>query len=992
MKQKLLLLGACLLMFVGSVSAQKRVTGRVVDASGEPVIGATVRVDGTKVVTITDDKGNFTFNSLPASAKRVSVTYIGMEKATANVSGNMRIVMKQNDQMLDEAVVVGYGTARKIGTVVGSVTKVTGETIAETPATNVMDAMQGQVAGLAVYNTTGDAGSINSQSFTIRGTGSLQAGNTPLIVVDGSPVDASIMGLMNPADIESITTLKDASATSIYGSRAANGVIYVTTKKGRRGGEAAVVTIGQRIGWSQLARSIGNPMNSTELLDFQLENGIISAADYAMYKSHGSNINWQKYHFRNDAPMYETDFSIRGGSQNTAYYVSANYLKNTGVDNASFMKRYNVRTNVDSKVNDWMSFGINQNIVYTDRNSNGYTQAGSNNMRSYSTAAYVFPSYWDPYYEGYPEEHMIWGMEDYDTKWLAGMQPKKTNDLIYNGSAFIQLNPIKGLTIKSQLGLYATNTKYTYTMLPGFPGEEAGQRYISDSRSAQWTITNTAEYKFTVNDIHELTFLVGQEGIRYNDEGFTVGATGTTDNRLLLLSNQTEANWSDISESATEYQFLSFFGRADYSLKNKYFANFTVRNDQSSRFGKTNRSAMFYSGGVNWRVRRESFMDNLWWLNDLDVRFSVGSTGNASIPNYESLGLVGTTQYAGVPGWGIAQPSNTELGWEKQIQTNLGFNARLFDRLDVEFNWYVRMTKDMLMDIPLPTTTGFSQQKMNIGQLSNRGIELTVGYDVIKAKRKGDLQLHVRANYAYNTTQIDELFYGIEEWPMESYLLCYKVGESLNYYMPIYAGVDKEDGAPMWYKKGHKGDVVHEFNPETMTKDASNVSNISQDTGKSYYAPHTGGFGIFAGWKGFSLQADFAFVLGKYMVNNTYLWATDPGSLKSGNNADRDMLDIWKQPGDIATLPAFQYSHQFDTHLLENSSFLRLKNLTLAYDLPSKWMDATKFMKAARLNFTARNLFTVTKYKGADPELNKNVSYGAYPATRQFVLGVEVTF
>ena len=186
--------------------------------------------------------------------------------------------------------------------------------------------------------------------------------------------------------------------------------------------------------------------------------------------------------------------------------------------------------------------------------------------------------------------------------------------------------------------------------------------------------------------------------------------------------------------------------------------------------------------------------------------------------------------------------------------------------------------------------------------------------------------------------------------------------------------------------------MVHEVNPETMTKDASNVSNLSQDTGKSYYAPHTGGFGIFAGWKGFSLQADFAFVLGKYMVNNTYLWATDPGSLKGGTNADRDMLDIWKQPGDIATLPAFQYSHQFDTHLLENSSFLRLKNLTLAYDLPSKWMDATKFMKAARLNFTARNLFTVTKYKGADPELNKNVSYGAYPATRQFVLGVEVTF
>ena len=370
MNKKLVLLGTCLLIGAGSVSAQKRVTGRVVDTNGEPVIGATVRVDGTKFVTVTDDKGNFTLNGLPASAKRVSVSYIGMESATVSVAGNMRIVMKQNDQVLDEAVVIGYGTARKIGTVVGAVSKVSGETIAETPSTNVMDAMQGQVAGLAVYGNTGDAGSVNSQSFTIRGTGSLDAGNTPLIVVDGSPVDASILGLMNPADIESMTTLKDASATSIYGSRAANGVIYITTKKGRRDSEAAVVTIGQRIGWSQLARSIGNPMNATELLDFQLENGIITATDYAKYKLHGANTDWQKYHFRNDAPMYETDFSIRGGSQNTAYYVSANYLKNTGVDNSSFMKRYNVRANIDSKVNDWMAFGVNQNIVYTDRNSN----------------------------------------------------------------------------------------------------------------------------------------------------------------------------------------------------------------------------------------------------------------------------------------------------------------------------------------------------------------------------------------------------------------------------------------------------------------------------------------------------------------------------------------------------------------------------------------------------------------------------------------------
>lgn len=990
MNKKLVLLGAAALLSVASASAQKRVTGRVVDQQGNPVVGATVKVTGAKVVTSTDANGNFTLTNVPNAAKTVDVTYIGMESANVSIAGNMKVVLKDNT--LKEAVVLGYGTARKIGTIGGAVAKVSGEDIEETPAINIMDAMQGKVAGLQIYNNTGDVGDLSNTSIVIRGVGSLEAGNTPLVVVDGSPADASILNLLNPSDIESMITLKDASATSIYGSRAANGVIYITTKSGRRN-EKAVVTIGQKIGWSQLARSVGNPMNATELLDFQLENGIITAEKYAEYKNHGANTDWQKYHFRDDAPMYETDFSVRGGSNSTDYFVSGNYMKNTGVDDASRMKRYNFRTNLRTQVNDWMQMGVNQTIVYTDRATNGYTRSGSNNLRSYSTASYMFPAYWDPYAPGYVENHMIWGLESYDTKWLADIQPKTTNDLIYNGTAFIQLNPMKGLTLKSQLGLYATNSNYKYTQLAEFPGMNGiASAYITDSRSAQWTITNTAEYKFNIGEDHEITALLGQEGIRYNSNGFSVGAKGSTDNRLLLLSNMTEAEWDDISESAAEYQFLSFFGRLDYALKNKYFFNFTVRNDQSSRFGATNRSAMFYSGSANWNIKREKFMDNLWWLTDANVRVSVGSTGNSSIGNYEHLGLVGTTQYGGTAGWGLAQPANTELGWEKQIQTNVGFDVNLFDRFNLEFNWYHKKTKDMLMDIPLPSTTGFSSQMMNVGELSNRGVELTASYDIIKPKKQGDLWLNFRMSYAYNTNKIDKLFYGIEEWPMESYLLCYKVGESLNYYMPIYAGVDKEDGAPMWYKKGYKGGVQHEFNPETMTKDASNMSALNQDTGKGMYAPHTGGFGLSASWKGFSLVADFAYTLDKYMVNNVYYWATDKGSLQSGYNADRDVLKMWKNPGDITDMPGYQYSSQFDTHLLENASFLRLKNLTLAYDLPKKWMEATKFMQGARLSFTTRNLFTITKYKGADPELDTNIAYGNYPATRQFVLGVEVTF
>ena len=990
MNKKLVLLGAAMLMTAGVASAQKRVTGKVLDADGNPLVGASVRVEGVQKVTMTDDQGNFKLTDVPASAKRLLISYIGYETQNVSIASDMKVVMKDNN-VLDEAVVIGYGSARKIGTVVGSVSKVDGEKISAMPTANIADAMQGQVAGLQVFNNTGDVGDLNSTSFYIRGVGSLEASNEPLVVVDGTPVGTSVLSLMNSGDIESITTLKDASATSIYGSRAANGVIYIVTKKGRKGEANAEVTVGQKVGWNQLARRIGNPMNATEYLGFALENGIITASQYAEYKAHGANTDWQDYFFRNDAPLYETDFSIRGGSQKTSYFVSGSYLGNTGVDCSSHMKRYNVRTNLDAQLNDWLKFGINQNIIYTDRMGNGYAKNGTNNPYSYSNSATLYPAYWDPFDPSARESHQIlYGGGTYDTKWLVDMQPGTINDIIYNGNAYVQLNPIKGLTLKSQLGLYAINQNSkssTLTDFPGYNGMASTKR--SDSRSSMWTITNTAEYRFNIGDDHEITLLAGQEGIKYNYDRFSAGAKGSTDDRLLTISNMTEATIGDVSESTEAYQFLSFFGRLDYSLMNRYFANFTVRNDQSSRFGAKNRSAMFYSGGLMWNMRNENFMQDLYWLDALDVRVSVGSTGNAGIGNYASLGLVGTTQYNGEAGWTLKQPSNEELGWEKQIQTNVGFSASIFSRFNFEFNFYHRKTKDMLMEMPLPYTTGFSTQMMNVGELSNRGVELSASYDIIKRK---DLQVSVRANYAYNTNQIDKLFYGKTEWPMLGFLLNYTVGESLNYYMPIYAGVDKNDGKPMWYKKGHKGGVKHEYNPETMTKDASNMDALYQNTGKKRFAPHTGGFGLTAQWKGFTLSTDFAFIAGKYMVNNEKMLGCSLVNLQQGYNADRDMLNIWKKPGDITYLPAFQYQQQFDTHLLENASFLRLKNLTLAYNLPSQWMEATGFMKAVRLSFTGRNLFTVTGYDGADPEIDANLTMGGYPATRQFVLGVDVTF
>ena len=988
MNKKLVLLGAGLLMTAATASAQKLVSGRVTDTHGEPVMGATVRVPGTKVITTTDANGNFKLKGVPATAKKISVSYIGMQPTTVSVAGNVQVVLKDNE--LGEAVVVGYGTAQKVGTVVGSVKKVGGEKVENNPTANVADALQGKVAGLQVLNNSGDAGDINNASIKLRGTGSFTASNTPLIVIDGSPAGAGMLAMLNDKDIESVTTLKDASATSIYGSRAANGVIFITTKKGRTE-EKAQITISQSVGWSQLANAISNQMNSSELLQFQLENGIITPDQYQTYKLHGANTNWQKYYFDNAAPMYNTDFSLRGGSGNTTYFVSASYKSQNSLTKVGHLKRYTLRSNLDTKPKQWLNFGLKQSVAYTDRlyNPDVSREELVANTGNAVCAAYLYPSYWDPYSEEAKKTHYITFANAVDPMWQRQMMPATINDIIYNGVAYAQIQPVKGLTIKSQLGLYASDGRIFQATNPTIPDlNGVGSAAASSSRSSMWTITNTVEYKFNIGDKHAITLLAGQEGIKGSSKGFDASATGITDSRLLNFAGATTPNMPTYSSS--KYEYLSFFGRVDYALMNKYFFNFTVRNDKSSRFGADNRAANFLSGGVMWRLSDETFMAaTKSWLTDLQVKYSVGSTGNSEIGNYRSLGLTGKTQYNGDAGLVIAQPSNKELGWEKQIQSNVGLTARLFDRVNIDVNYYNRKTKNMLMSTPLAYTTGFSSMILNVGQLTNNGVEVEVSYDAFRSR---DAFVNVYANFAYNANKIDKLFNGQQSWDRPSYYLSYVVGKSINYYMAEFAGVDKNDGLAMWYTKGNHGNgkTVHEFNPETMTKTYSN--DLLQDVGKAYYPNMNGGFGFTASWKGLSLNADFAFVLNKYMLNIDYQFSTNNANAKQGFNQSRDMLKMWKKPGDITDIPSLATENVFDTRVLQNASFLRLKNLTLSYSLPQQWMQATRFFDSVRIYATARNLFTATKYKGGDPEKDGNISLGFYPGTRQYMLGVEVSF
>ena len=979
MKRKFMLLLTCLFIGIGLVTAQvTKVTGTVIsEEDGLPVVGASILVKGTAVGTVTDMDGKFQLPNVPSSAKTLVISFIGMQSQELPIKQTMNVILKPDTETLEEVVVLGYGSGKKIGSIVGSVAKVNSEKLSAKPVANAMDALQGQVSGLQVYTSSGEPGS--SSSSYIRGVGSLTADNEPLYVLDGTPVSSSVMVMMNPNDFESVTVLKDASATSIYGSRAANGVIYITTKRGKIG-EKAVITASGNYGTARLARRVSNPMNSTELLNYQLSHGIIKQETYDKYINSGIDTNWEDYFFKDDAPTYQANLSIQGGSNKTMYYVSGSYYFQDGITPRSEYNRYTFRSNLESRPTDWLRFGANFGATYDEQQTSLFTYQGSNNLNGGIFGTILNPTYYNPYGEDGSKLDVIPGLNRYSPYYLSDKQPSSSNTAQLDGTAFIQLNPIEGLTIRSQFGIEAYDFRQTSKRLASHPNAtQGGYTYEAFRRNAKLTITNTAEYNFKIKDIHDFTILIGQEGIKNDYQRFGSETTGQSDDRLSMLEAGTAATLLGADENDLyTYQFLSFFGRINYALNDKYFADFSIRNDASSRFGKDNRNAIFMSGGLMWNMKKESFLEDVNFLSDLKLKASIGTTGNSSIGNYDHLALVGTNLYNAQGGWKINTPGNGDLGWEKQTLANIGIEASFWNKYRIELTYYNKKTSNMLMDVPVPYTSGFSSITQNVGSMTNSGVEIAVSLDLLKTK---DWFVGFNMNYAYNKNKITELFYGYDEWAMPNYLVSYNVGEPVQYYMAEWAGVDPADGQQMWYIPGTDGETTKEYDEERLL----------QATGKKRYAPHNGGFGLNVSWKGLSLNADFAWVLGKYMVNNDYYFAANPYNF-AGYNQSKDVLNEWKEPGDITDIPAYGNVMQFDTHLLENASFLRLKNISLSYTLPKNWLLPTKVIQGVRIMATARNLFTITNYKGADPELDTNLTYGAYPNTKQFTIGAELTF
>ncbi len=979
MVRKIVLSIVALLAVGFAAYAQTRqVSGTVKDEAGNAIVGASVIVDGTTNGATTAADGSFKI-SAPANAK-LTVSFIGYEDQTVNIAGKTTIdvVLKEDAQAIEAVSVIGYGSANKVGTVIGSVAKVKGEVLENKPTANVADALQGKVAGLQVYTSSGEPTS--ASSIRLHGVGSTNAGTAPLILLDGAPITTGTMVMLNPNDIESVNVLKDASATSVYGARAANGVMYIVTKKGTRDREATI-TLNTQYGISQPATNKFHFMSGSELATYQHKYGYLTDSQLEDILASGVNTNWRKHLFNQNAPMYQVDLSVSGGSERTTYYVSGMFMDQQGTDPASSLHKYAVRSNVESKANKWLKLGMNLGLGYDRREQANSTQGYLNYMAdNVAFGAIMFPTYASPYNEDGTDVEKI--------PYIGAVNPLLKNKyyayigrtLQVNASAYALITPFKNFNIKTQLSGDIWYYTVKSTSSPAYPfGSGNGSVSREASNDHTLTYTNTMDYQWTSAEKHNFYVLAGHESVQYRYDKLSASRNGQTDERMMTIGNGTGT--PSASDDASEYYFNSAFGRLEYNFDRKYFFDASVRYDASSRFGASNRGATFYALGAMWDLKRENFLADSDALNALKLKVSYGTQGNADIDAYSALGLVASDNYYDQSGLVISTIDNPELSWETQKLFTVGVTAGLWqDRLTAEIEFYNRKTEDMLMNVPYPYTSGYASGMRNVGSMYNRGIDVNVSGDVVRTK---DWLVNLHVNFSYNKNCVTKIFNGYDEYPMPTYLMSYTVGHDVGeLYCETLLGVDPDDGKYMWAA------IDPATGERTATKDYNEA--VAELQGKSRYAPWAGGFGLNASWKGISIAADFSWNYGKYLVNNDrYFTELDQYTSYSRN---KDLLNRWEKPGDVAKYGKFGETVQFDSHLIEDASFLRLKNLTVGYSLPRKWMDKTGFMKGVRIYFTARNLLTVTKYTGFDPEADTNLTYGRYPNSRQFVGGLQLTF
>ena len=977
MKRGFLLFVSLAVMAIQSLFAQNfSVKGTVFDGEmNEPLIGVTIMQEGTNNGVITDIDGSYSIEIKGVAKATLVYSYIGMQSQQHVVTPQthkLDITMKSDAQMVDEVVVVAYGV-RKKGTIAGSVSTVKSEKMENVPAPSFDQALQGQSAGLTVISNSGEPS--KAAVFQIRGTNSINSGTAPLFILDGVPISSADFNTLSPNDIESISVLKDASSTSIYGARAANGVVVITSKRGLSM-DKAKVTLRAQYGFSQLARTNWELMNTPERIAFEKEIGIDAGQDYNLLSR--TDINWLDMVFNDRAPLQNYEISVNRATDRLNYYVSGGFYDQEGIAQSSEFRRYNLRANAEVKASSWLKIGTNTMSAYEETQQ---ADDGSYTIVTPISASRFMLPYWNPYKKDGSLATIkdgSWAGTSENPILYMEQNPVKYKKYKVLSTVYAEITPIENLTIRSQFGVDYTHTTAFMQSFPSLSvnnGLGTAARRSTDMLSL--TETTTANYRFNIKDDHQFNVMLGQEGVDYRYEGFDVYSKGQTNDFLTNVSAGTRASsWADTFSS---YAYLSFFLRGEYNYKDLYYADFSVRTDASSRFGKDHRWGTFWSLGFMWNAKQENFLKDIDWLTNAQVALSTGTSGNSEIPNYDHLALVaGGPNYNDEAGIYPAQSGNEELGWEQTWSNNVGVRLGFWDRANLNVEFYHKKTTNMLMSVPESyAVTGEGYRWKNVGAMVNRGVEITADGDIIRTK---DFVWNVSANVSYNMNKLTELYNGVEEYVNSTTGVKFMVGHSVHeFFLNRYAGVNPANGDALWYDKD--GNITNEY------RESDKVM-----TGKTFDSPWMGGFGTTLSWKGFQLSAQFSWMAKRFVMNNDRFFEESNGLYTVYNQSRRLLYDRWKKPGDLTDIPRYGEVAQLDDRFLENASFMRLKNLSLAYTLPQSLLKKSKFFTSARLYIQGQNLWTITGFNGLDPEVAANVYQAQYPATRQFTFGAELSF
>ena len=1022
---KYLLWGGLLSLVLSTTgwSQSSSISGTVTEkATGETLPGVHVQVAGTTNGTITDFNGFYTL-AVSEDADSLTFSFIGMNATTVAINGRTTIDIALSDDVtqLEEVIIVAYGTSTKEA-FTGAAEVVEKKVLEDRPVTSFEKSLQGTTAGLQVSSSSGQPGA--TASVRIRGIGSLSAGSSPLYVIDGVPMSGSLTDL-NPNDIESLTVLKDAAASSLYGSRAANGVIIVTTKQGTKG--QTQISFNGQLGVASRISDGYALMNSTQfyeqtwlglynqaILDGQTNS---DAKDYAHnnvesivgFNPFGiedpldedgqlkpgtlvqTNTDWRDEIYKTGV-VQNYNLNVSGGNDLTKVFFSLGYLKDGGTTIGSNFSRYTAKLNVTHKVNNFITAGMNNLLSYTVTNAPPSGSGGANPVRSAEMINAASPIY------------NADGSYNWDNKAVFDFNPVALNEMDiyrYKGkraliNAYLDFKITPALSFRTTGAVDYSNNEGLEYYNP-FHGNGAGVNGRSTSSSANnlaWNISNILTWNKEFSD-SDLELLLGQEA---HGEQYSMLSAGVTD---FSIPGYPDLIWGAKPEAPGSYtsgwNMISFLGQAKYNYGSKYYLSASVRTDGSSRFGRHNKYGVFYSVGASWRLVEESWMPKLRWLDNLKLRASYGTSGNNNIGNYASLGLYGSgANYGGYPGLTPTQLPNDRLSWEKITSLNVGIETLIFDRVNATIEYYNRASDGLLFAKPLSSGKGFTSILTNLGAMVNSGLEVSVAYDVISNENIG---YTISANVSSNHNTIlnlttDQIVSGTK--------LLEEGSSVYQFYMREWAGVNPDNGTPMWFTNAQSDDEESDIEPSSSYADplgrGRNVTSDYNDAERirlgSSLPRFYGGLSNSFRYKGFNLSFYFYYSLGGKVYNYDYAGNMHDGT-QPGSNLALDAAKSWT-PNNIHTnVPRYvvnnqDQSNQLSSRFLEDASYLRLKNISLRYNLPAAICERYQ-MSGLQVFLSAENIWTLTKYKGFDPEgALSGTTNNSIPGVKVVTMGLKI--